>query len=127
MMKICWKWRKTAKISVRNCANNFQIIKQTRRECIASYLGEDAKWDCTKNGHNYTVTVKGKHGSDNYTISFLIVYDGFTYRKFAISDVIKNKVSLRDDEFSAVCKEIFTEDKSDTDSSNEESSNSQTK
>lgn len=49
-------------------------------ECIASYLGEDAKWDCTKNGHNYTVTVKGKHGSDNYTISFLIVYDGFTYR-----------------------------------------------
>lgn len=95
-------------------------------ECIASYLGEDAKWDCTKNGHNYTVTVKGKHGSDNYTISFLIVYDGFTYRKFTITDVIKNKVSLRDDEFSAVCKEIFTEDKSDTDSSNEESSNSQT-
>lgn len=95
-------------------------------ECIASYLGEDAKWDCTKNGHNYTVTVKGKHGSDNYTISFLIVYDGFTYRKFTITDVIKNKVSLRDDEFSAVCKEIFTADKSDTDSSNEESSNSQT-
>ena len=99
---------------------------KTKGECIASYLGEDAKWDCTKNGHNYTVTVKGKHGSDNYTISFLIVYDGFTYRKFTISDVIKNKVSLRDDEFSAVCKEIFTEDKSGTDSSNEESSNSQT-
>ena len=39
-------------------------------ECIASYLGDDAEWDCTKDGHNYTVTVKGKHGSDNYTISF---------------------------------------------------------
>ena len=44
----------------------------------------------------------------------------------SITDVLKNKVSLRDDEFSAVCKEIFIEDKSDIDSSNEESSNSQT-
>ena len=95
-------------------------------ECIASYLGEGAEWDCTKDGHNYTVTVKGNHGSDNYTISFLIVYDGFTYRKFTISDVIKNTVSLRDEEFSAACKEIFIDDNSDTDSNNEESSNSQT-
>ena len=88
-------------------------------ECIASYLGDDAEWDCTKDGHNYTVTVKGKHGSDNYTISFIIVYDGFTYRKFAISDVVKNDVSLRDEDFSSVCKAIFINggDSSDTDSS----------
>lgn len=88
-------------------------------DCITAYLGEDAEWGCTKDGDNYTVTAEGSHGSDSYKITFVIVYDGFTYCSFKISDVVKNGVSLRDDDFSAACKAIFI----DGDESSESDSN----
>lgn len=93
-------------------------------DCVESYLGENAEWSCTKDGYNWTVTVTGSHQNSDYSISFLIVYDGFTYRSFKISDVIKNGKSLSDDDFKNACKEIFidtgTEDGS-SESSSEDS------
>ncbi len=89
-------------------------------DCIESYLGENAEWNCTKDGYNWTVTVNGSHRNSDYSISFLIVYDGFTYRSFKISDVTKDGKSLSDDDFTNVCKEIFI----DTDTDNGSSDNS---
>ncbi len=86
-----------------------------------SYLGEDARWQCTKKGKTFTVTCKGDHEGSEVEIEFKVVHDGFVFESFKVSSIKADGKKLKGDDYEQVMKEIFIpETLTDDSSSNAE-------
>ncbi|MBQ8107463.1 MAG: hypothetical protein IJ129_01805 [Ruminococcus sp.] len=89
-------------------------------DVIEDYLGKEANWHCTHKGDVYTVTVSGEHDGEDMEILFTLEHDGFVYKAFYVSDILKNGKSVKKDEqaYKDLMMEIFLHESSaDEDSS----------